>query len=58
MRVLVKIPGRVAALFWNPIDKVLQKSNMHLFGWQHVSSAGFPTPTSLASATRIPFYRA
>ena len=23
------------------------------FGWQYVSSAGFPTPTSLASAARI-----
>jgi len=30
---------------------------LHLFGWQHVSSAGFPTPTSLASATRIWFCR-
>ena len=28
-----------------------------LFGWQYVSSAGFPTPTSLASAARIIFVR-
>jgi hypothetical protein len=27
------------------------------FEWQHVSSAGFPTPTSLASATRTQFFR-
>ena len=27
-----------------------------LFGWQHVSSAGFPTPTSLASAARTDFF--
>jgi hypothetical protein len=31
----------------------LQKSDIELFGWQHVSSAGFPTSTSLASAARI-----
>src|SRR5437870_12267087 len=27
-----------------------------MFGWQHVSSAGFPTPTSLASAARTFFF--
>jgi len=38
-------------------DKQLTKKacfiDFEVFGWQHVSSAGFPTPTSLASAARI-----
>ena len=41
--------GRVAA----PFDKGGVIANLVVFGWQHVSSAGFPTPTSLASAARI-----
>ena len=38
-----------------PIDNAAHGGNLNMFGWQHVSSAGFPTPTSLASATRISF---
>jgi hypothetical protein len=43
------------------LDKLLTNEGtaiqFDLFGWQYVSSAGFPTPTSLASAARI-FFRA
>jgi hypothetical protein len=37
------------------LTTVLPEGNFFRFGQQHVSSAGFPTPTSLASAARIFF---
>ncbi len=36
------------------VDKQCGSNIFETFGWQYVSSAGFPTPTSLASAARIP----
>jgi hypothetical protein len=34
------------------LTKSVRVLHFLLFGWQYVSSAGFPTPTSLASAAR------
>jgi hypothetical protein len=37
------------------VDRLARKDKFSVFGWQYVSSAGFPTPTSLASAARTFF---
>jgi hypothetical protein len=48
------LPASLARKFLRKgVDKTGTAPKMAPFGWQHVSSAGFPTPTSLASAARM-----